>query len=255
MAGRGRHGHEPRHRRAGHLDAREPLFPVLVADQHGEVVAHVGDVRERPPGVERQRREHREDLLLVVGAERGLLAGVQPRVVDDVDAGGVELGQKLRPDLARLAHDAAGALLHDRQQLLRRVAVGRDLGHARLDLLAQAGDADHEELAEDRADDADELHALEQRVVGVAGLEHHALEEVEHAELAVDEERGVAQVRVHPLGRERRLAAELLVGRLGRLFDGLAAVVLLRAAPSVTPHRPLTSRRPARVCDYARFCV
>ncbi len=92
-----------------------------------------------------------------------LLAGVERRVVDDVDAGRLELGLEIREALARVLHEAPGALLHERQQLLRRVAVGGHLGHAGLDLLAQAGDAHHEELAEDGAEDADELDALEQR--------------------------------------------------------------------------------------------
>ena len=122
-----------------------------------------------------------------------------------------------------------------RQQLLRRVAVGRRLGDAGLDLLPQAGDAHHEELAEDRADDADELDALEQRVVGVAGLVQHALEEVEHAELAVDVERRVAQVGVGQLGLRLQLSGELLLRGPGRLLDGLAAVVLVGARPVLWP--------------------
>ena len=160
----GTHGHEPR-QRVRHLDAREPLVAVGVAEQHPEVVAHVGDVRERAARVERQRREHREDLVLVVAPQRGALPRVEVGVVDDVDAGRLELGPEVAEALARRLHDAPGALLREGQQLLRRVAVGRGLGHAGLDLLPQAGDAHHEELAEDRPDDADELDALEEGVV------------------------------------------------------------------------------------------
>ena len=41
-----RHGHQARQRR-GHLDAGEELLAVLVAQQHRQVEAQVGDVRER----------------------------------------------------------------------------------------------------------------------------------------------------------------------------------------------------------------
>ena len=205
-------GHEAR-QRVGHLDAREALVAVGVAEQHAEVVAHVGDVRERAARVERQRREHREDPVLVVAPQRGALPRVEVGVVDDVDAGRLELGPELAEALARRLHDAPGALLRERQQLLRRVAVGGRLGDAGLDLLPQAGDAHHEELAEDRADDADELDALEEGVVGVASLVQHALEEVEHAQLAVDVERRVAEVGVGQLRLRLQLSGELLLRR------------------------------------------
>ena len=186
-------------------------------------------------------------LLLVVLAERGLLRGVQVGVVDDVDAGGLELGPELAEALARRLHDAPGALLRQREQLLRRVAVGRRLGDAGLDLLPQAGDAHHEELAEDRADDADELDALDERVVGVAGLVQHAVEEVEHAELAVDVERGVAQVRVGELGLGLELAGELLLCCPGGGLDGLPPVVLVRARPVLGPSLRTSSRAGAQL--------
>ncbi len=227
------------------LDTREPVVAVGVAQEHAEVVTHVGDVREGPSGVERQRREHREDPLLVVLAEHGLLRGVEIGVVDDVDAGGIQLGPELAEALARRLHDAPGALLGQREQLLRRVAVGRRLGDTGLDLLPQAGDAHHEELAEDRADDADELDALDERVVGVAGLVQHAVEEVEHAELAVDEEGGVAQVRVGEFGLGLELSGELLLCCPGGGLDGLPPVVLLHARAVLARHCYLLSVRGA----------
>ncbi len=242
------HGHQAGQRRARHLDAGEALLPALVAHQHGEVVAHVGDVREGPPGVEGERREHREDLLGKVCVESRLLGGVERSVVDDVDAGGVELRAQLAEAGARLLHEVPGALLDQRQELLRGVPVRRDLHDAGVDLLAQTGDADHEELAEDGAEDADELHALEQRVVDVARLVHDALEEIEHAELAVDVERGVAQVGVGLLGGGRDVCGELLVGRLGAALDGLAAVILVGprvvvgASHAAPPWRPGSPR-------------
>ena len=216
-----------RGKRARHLDAREPLLAALVANEHGEVVTHVGDVREGPPRVEGERREHREDLRREVGVEGGRLGGVEGPVVDHVDAGRVELGAQLAEAGARLFHEVPGALLDERQQLLRRVAVGGDLSDAGVDLLAQARDADHEELAEDGAEDADELDALQKRVVLVARFVDDTLEEVEQAELTIDVQRVVAQIGVGLLGRKHGLGGELLVGRLGAALHRLAAVILV----------------------------
>ncbi len=227
-ARRRRHRHEPR-QRVGDLDAREVVVAAGVAREDAEVVAHVGDVREGATGVERQRRQHREDLLLVVVLEGGALPGVEALEVDDVDPGRVELGPEVAEARARRLHDAPGALLRDGQQLLRRVAVRGGLADAGLDLLPEAGDAHHEELAEDRPDDADELDALEEGVVRVASLVEHALEEVEHAELTIDVERRIAEILVHLLGGRGGVRRELFLRRLGALLHGLPAVILVGA--------------------------
>ncbi len=60
------------------------------------------------------------------------------------------------------------ALARRGQLLGRRVAVGRAGDGAGLDLLAQAGDPDLEELVEVAGEDGQELHALQERVAGVA---------------------------------------------------------------------------------------
>ena len=74
--------------------------------------------------------------------------------------------------------------------LLRRAAVGRDRVQLRADLLLEAADALLEELVDVRADDREELHALEQRDALVLGLVQHAPAEVEVGELAVEVELG-----------------------------------------------------------------
>src|SRR5665647_3569192 len=192
-----------------------------------------------------------------------LLGGVERSVVDDVDAGGVELRAQLAEAGARLLHEVPGALLDQRQELLRGVPLRRDLHDAGVDLLAQTGDADHEELAEDGAEDADELHALEQRVVDVTRLVRDALEEIEHAELAVDVERGVAQIGVGLLGGGRDVCGELLVGRLGAALDGLAAAmlvgarVIVGASHAAPPWRPGSPRSGPSVVQWGVYapCV
>ncbi len=59
-----RSGDEPGEQRR-HLHPGEPaLVPQRVTDEHRQVQRQVGDVRERVPGVDRQRREDREDVVV-----------------------------------------------------------------------------------------------------------------------------------------------------------------------------------------------
>ena len=69
-------------------------------------------------------------------------------------------------------------------------AVGAARVDPRLDLVVDAGDADHEELVEVGDEDRQELHALDQRQRLVLGELEHAVVEVEPRELAVDEQPG-----------------------------------------------------------------
>ena len=78
---------------------------------------------------------------------------------------------------------------HQRELLLGRQPVGRDVLAVRPHLLLQDRDANHEELVEVGADDGEELDALEQRVAAIARLVEHPLVERQPAELAVDVER------------------------------------------------------------------
>ncbi len=107
------------------------------------------------------------------------------------------------------------ALARGGQLLVGGPAVGRAGDLAGLDLLAQAGDPDLEELVEVAGEDGQELDPLEQRVALVARLVQDAGVELEPRQLAV-------QVR------ERRLrrgscdggAAGPRVGRVGRVRLG-----------------------------------
>ena len=151
-------------------------------------------MREGTAGIEGQRREHGEDdgVEVLVGGLPRLV--VEPVVVDDVDAGVGELGQQIGVDLPSLPHELEGSLTGLRQGLGRRPAVAGALGHAGAHLLLETGDADHEELAQVGAHDAEELQTLEERVAPVARLVEDARLELEEAQLPVEEERRVAQV-------------------------------------------------------------
>src|SRR5690606_23350271 len=101
----------------------------------------------------------------LLGECRQELFGVDPLLAGNQ---GVDLGR----DLAEL--------------LERRAAVGRHVGDAAGELVAQAGDADLEELVEVGRADRAELGPLEQRDTGLGGQADDALVEVEPAQLAVE---------------------------------------------------------------------
>ena len=103
----------------------------------------------------------------------------------------------------------ARALADGRELLLGVQAVGRDVVDAGAELLQQRRDAHHEELVEVGAGDGEELHALEQRMRRIVRLSEHALVELEPAQLAVDVERGVGEIR----RRRRRTRLDEVGGR------------------------------------------
>ena len=86
------------------------------------------------------------------------------------------------------------ALADQRDRLRGDAPVGAGVLDARVDLVAQTGDAHHVVLVEVRRVDRAELHALEQRNPLVLGQLQHALVEVQPGQLAVQVQRRVVQV-------------------------------------------------------------
>ena len=182
----GRHLHAREHRLVGHG----------IAHEHAEAERQVRDVRERPPGGDRQRRQRREDHLLEVpGQLRALL------VVELVH--GDRRGCRARPARGAGALRSSAVSRPPSSSTRSRISaivsdgdapVVAGLLDAGVDLVVQTGDAHHEELVEVRRVDRAELHALEQRHPLVLGQLQHALVEVQPGQLAVQVERGVVQV-------------------------------------------------------------
>ena len=157
--------HEARQHLLRHLHAREGLDPAdRVADDDAERQREVGDVGERPPEADRQRRQHREDLAAEALVER--LALLRADLVDADDADAV-LGQRRAQVAVEHRRLALEVLAHRRADQLDRLARRAPVLQRRLDpgvdLVVQARDADHEELVEVRGGDRAELHALQQR--------------------------------------------------------------------------------------------
>ena len=153
------------HRRQ--LHARE-LGAAVVLDDNREILAEIGDVGKRMPGIERQRREHRRNLAVEVVRQPlakviAVARGIQKR---GCRAARVPGRSSSLPAPALFHEHGQRALPHQRDLLLRRQAVARHGFPIGAQLLVQRGHADHEELVEIGADDREELHALEQRMRG-----------------------------------------------------------------------------------------
>jgi hypothetical protein len=136
----------------------------------------------------RLTREHRAHLRAVIFVEPPAVAVLQLVVFEEADARLREQrAQFATPEAVLILDHAAHALRHERENLGGGASVHAALRHVAFHLLLEAGDANLEEFVEVRADDAEKLHALEQRVRGIAGFGEHALVEFEPAQLAVQE--------------------------------------------------------------------
>jgi hypothetical protein len=162
----------------------DSLVGVGVPQPHGDRQAQRRDVRERVTGVDRERREHGEDLVEEPLPQRLVVLG-DGVVIDDRHAlGGQGLAQ-IEEDRGVLGDELEHALARLRDLLGGRPSVRRAGDGTRLDLLAQPGDPDLEELIEVAGEDGRELDSLEQRVACVTRLVQHPRIELEPRQLAV----------------------------------------------------------------------
>ncbi|OEI67462.1 hypothetical protein Cus16_2897 [Curtobacterium sp. ER1/6] len=170
------------------LEARELLaLRLRVPDADREVERQPGDVRERVRRVDRERHEHREDLLVEVLAHAQPVGLVEVGPVLDVDARGVEVRLERVDErlgvpvlqLVRLRRDVP-------QDVARGAAHVRRHRDAGVDAALQPGHPDHEELVEVRREDRQEVRALEERLRAVLTELEHALVEAQPAQLAVE---------------------------------------------------------------------
>ena len=196
------------HRGDGSL--RRDLLALLVQPDR-QVQAPVAEHRERVPRVDGQRRQHGPDLAREVRPQPGALGGRQL-------LGGDQLDRRARPQRGLHlvtpapilgADDRVHARADGRQLGRGGHAVGRGLQHASRQLLLEAGDPDHEELVQVRANNPQELQPLGERDRGVLGLLEHPGVELQPRQLAVQE-----QARVDRARRGRRLGPRSGVGTM-----------------------------------------
>jgi hypothetical protein len=165
-----------------------------VTHHHREVLAQVRDERERVPGVERQRGEHRADVAREVAVQVFVDLRRPALRIEQADLLVLEQLAERRPRGGHGLEHHVRARAHRFELLARGVAVGCHVFDAGPEPAHRGGDADHEELVEVGAGDRQELHPLEQRMALVLRLREHALVELEPAQLPVDVERRVLEI-------------------------------------------------------------
>ena len=173
-------------------------------------------MRERVAGIDGERRHHgQEPALEVVQEIAGLLGRLLPRA-DQADPMGFEArDERLDEEPVLLLDEVVDPGGDGQHGLARGEPVGSDRAVARGDLALEPGHPDHVVLVQIRAEDGEELDALEERHRLVLGLLEHPAIELEPGQLAVDE-RGV--VRRHRV-RAERLAEEQAVANPARGDD------------------------------------
>ena len=133
-----------------------------------------------------------------------------------------QLAPQLLPHRGLRLEQPLGPRAHRFELLLGVVAVGGDVFDTFLQLLQRGCHANHEELVEVAPGDAEELHALEQRMGRVAGLFEHTLVEREPAQLAIDVERGFFRSADRPHASEQHEEVAAFAGcRRGEDCRGL----------------------------------
>ena len=165
-------------------------------ERHDQAQGAVGEMGEGMPGVDGERGHDRQQRPAEVVVEEPLLLGVQVLGAQDADPLGGEEGLELLEEAAVLHLDQLShPPRHRLERLGRRQAVRGGGLVAVADLPLEARHPHHEELVEVRAEDGEELDALEERHRFVGGLLEHAGVELEPRQLAIDEALGVNRGR------------------------------------------------------------
>ncbi len=207
------HDHEAG-QQVGHFDPGEAaLTGVGIAHHHRQVQRQVGDVRERVAGIDGQRGEHRENLVLELLDELLAVVVIQLIPVGKVDADLAQSRRHLVEEGCRLPlHDRRHAFTDGGKLLARSEPVWGRRPQSGRHLVLEGGHPDLEELIEAGAEDGEELGPLQQRDVGDLSPGQDALAEVEPRQLPVDETPlvgGLAGVDCRIGGRGRGVLGDL----------------------------------------------
>ena len=185
-----------------HLHPRKSLGALLgVAEDHREAEREVRGIGERPPQSDQKGRQGGKDPALEQARQLLALLALGGGGVDEPDPMLRQRGNELGGEAARGAVALLGDDFGDRVDLLvGRQAVGATPGAARLDVVVERRQPDHEDLVQVRLPDRAELDPFEQGNRGVLGELEDAVVEVEPGELAVEVERRVLEVGlvIHP---------------------------------------------------------
>src|SRR5262245_4615734 len=160
-------------------------------------------MRERMPGVDRQRGDDGEQRPLEVGVEKLLLVRRELHWIEQADPlAGEQRLELIEKAPVLLVTESTRALRDGGQRLSRTQTVGPARPVAFADPALQPGDTHHEELVEVRADNRQELDALQERYRRILSFLQDSTVELEPRQLAVDE-----RLAVHALDARRKVSS------------------------------------------------
>ena len=137
--------------------------------------------------IEGQRRQDWEYLLLEVLAQQFALLALQFVVIEHLDPGLFQFRQDVEMPAIRVPGQIGQQLATDGGQLLgRRHAIRRRFDCPSLQLSAQAGNTDHEELVQVAGKNGQKLDPLQQGMALIQRFFQHLTVELKPAQFAVD---------------------------------------------------------------------
>src|SRR6266851_7150635 len=175
----------------GHLDPRQRRVAVAGSpDRDEQVQRKVRDKGKRMRGIDRERRDQREDVGEIGFTQSGLLLDTQLLIRNQPDTVSRQEGEKPGQNFA-VAQLLRADLSIAFDDLLRwRAPVDRELLDAGSGLLLQAADPFHEELVKIGGGDREKFEPLEQWVALVLRFGENPAVECEPGQLAVEVELG-----------------------------------------------------------------
>ena len=171
-------------------NADERVHRLTVAGAHEmerQREAEIGNERERMGGIDRQRRQHREDVAQEMVGEPRPIRLLERLRLDQDHVVGRKFGAQLAPPHLLVDGEARHGLIDPAQLLGRGQSVRTAGDDAGAHLALEAGHAHHEKFVQVVGGNRQEPHPFQQRVAGIARLFEHAAVEMEPGQFAVDE--------------------------------------------------------------------
>src|SRR6185503_2471940 len=140
--------------------------PELKRDREAEI----GNEWKRMRRIDRQRRQHRENVLQEIIFEPGAVGLLQAVGFDQHDVSSFELFAKFAPACLLIAGEAGDRLADPHKLFARSETVWALVGNTSAHLPFEAGHSYHEEFIEIAGGNRKEPDLLEQRMLGVLGF-------------------------------------------------------------------------------------
>src|SRR5688572_937193 len=170
-----------------YLEARKLFITLFVSDNNREVQTQVRDVRKRMSWIERQGSQDRVDHLFEIFIHFLCLRFREFMIIHEMDSRLVQLREDFLIETLQCSSIQFERQFPRRSQHLRRgQAVWEDFHDMGFHLLADAGNAHHEELIHIRAENGKEFQALKQGIAIIQRLLENAPLKFKQTELSID---------------------------------------------------------------------